>query len=385
MSVAENMRGSALNLSLVVPAFNEAPRLTETAVRLADAVAGGMIDPSSTELIVVDDGSTDGTAWVAQRLLAPTFFRMQVLRLPQNSGKGAAVRAGAAAATAPIIAFTDTDMSVDPTQIPLLLAGVRGADVVIGSRSMSDSFVECDSVHRVVMGRAFNLLVTTLTDIGFRDTQCGFKAFRTPVARLLFHLMVVDRFAFDVEILYLAQQLGMQISEVPVQWRESENSKVRPLSDSVSMVLDVLRLRFRKSLPPIPALVVTPDSSKRGSRRPPALTRAFSAFRQTDPLLPLARGRALLLLPLCTPTEVDGTALRIGKSSSNVMVRKRLISGTELMDMMPLSWSTGVSGQTDDVRDVGSPFPERRGTNGITHRVGNILRVDQEPVCSLEI
>ena len=275
MSVAENMRGSALNLSLVVPAFNEAPRLTETAVRLADAVAGGMIDPSSTELIVVDDGSTDGTAWVAQRLLAPTFFRMQVLRLPQNSGKGAAVRAGAAAATAPIIAFTDTDMSVDPTQIPLLLAGVRGADVVIGSRSMSDSFVECDSVHRVVMGRAFNLLVTTLTDIGFRDTQCGFKAFRTPVARLLFHLMVVDRFAFDVEILYLAQQLGMQISEVPVQWRESENSKVRPLSDSVSMVLDVLRLRFRKSLPPIPALVVTRRRPESNLRATPTVPRRF--------------------------------------------------------------------------------------------------------------
>ena len=380
------MMERAPELSVVIPAYNEEKRLGRGLERLRQYFEQECVLPGGVEILVVDDGSTDGTVRVAQEWAARIPY-IRLLSNGQNRGKGYSVRHGMLEARGRVALFTDADLSSPIEESKKLLAAIQtGNDVAIGSRAMDRSLIFVhQSRLREIAGIIFNAFVRLFTGLRLQDTQCGFKAFRTPVARLLFHLMVVDRFAFDVEILYLAQQLGMQISEVPVQWRESENSKVRPLSDSVSMVLDVLRLRFRKSLPPIPALVVTPDSSKRGSRRPPALTRAFSAFRQTDPLLPLARGRALLLLPLCTPTEVDGTALRIGKSSSNVMVRKRLISGTELMDMMPLSWSTGVSGQTDDVRDVGSPFPERRGTNGITHRVGNILRVDQEPVCSLEI
>jgi dolichyl-phosphate beta-glucosyltransferase len=124
-----------------------------------------------------------------------------VLRLEENSGKGAAVRAGAGAAGAPVVVFMDADMSVHPAQIPLLLAAMADSDVVIGSRSLPGSVVRGATLHRKVMGRTFSLFVNGVTGLGLKDTQCGFKAFRTPVARLLFHLMTVERFAFDVDVL----------------------------------------------------------------------------------------------------------------------------------------------------------------------------------------
>ena len=135
--------------------------------------------------------------------------------MSKNSGKGAAIRVGAGAAAAPFVAFMDADMSVDPAQVPLLVAAMEGAHVAIGSRAMADSNVQSYRRHRVIMGRTFNFLANAATNVGLKDTQCGFKAFRTPVARILFHLMVIDRFAFDVDVLTLARQLGMEICEVP--------------------------------------------------------------------------------------------------------------------------------------------------------------------------
>jgi dolichyl-phosphate beta-glucosyltransferase len=379
------MRDNGLRLSLVVPAFNEAPRLGEKAIYLANAVTSGVIDPMTTELIVVDDGSTDGTALVAQRLLGPVFPRMRILRLPRNSGKGAAIRVGAAAAAAPIVAFMDADMSVDPTQLPLLVEAMEGADVAIGSRALTGSVVQCDNRQRVVMGRTFNRLVNAVTKVGIKDTQCGFKAFRTPVARLLFHLMVVERFAFDVEVLCLAQRLGMQISEVPVQWKDAQDSTVRPISDAMAMTLDVLRLRFRKTMPHIPALIVTPGSNVREAHRSRVLAEASSAFRRTDPILPLPEDSALILLPLCKPTEVEGTASRLGMWSSELKVQKRTVSGAELMEMMPLTRTMDEYRPADIVRFVSSSFSERRGANGSTHGAGYVTELNREPATSLEI
>jgi hypothetical protein len=331
----------ALKLSMVVPAFNEAPRLAERAGRLNDAAISGIIDPRSTQLIVVDDGSTDDTARIAKLLLGPVFPRLTVLRLLKNSGKGAAVRAGAAAADAPVVAFMDADMSVDPTQIPRLLAAMEGADVVIGSRSLAGSTVDTNKGHRVIMGRTFNFFVNAMTDIGFKDTQCGFKAFRTPVARILFHLMTVDRFAFDVDILSLARQLGLQITEVPVQWTDADNSTIRPIADSMSMALDVWRMQWRRDRPAIPALVVgAHDMSQERAR---TLADAFGVFRKTDPIFPLPQDRALILLPLCKSDEINGAAFRLSGSSSNLMVDRRLISCADLMEMRPLgSMKVGV-------------------------------------------
>ena len=363
MSTASDIRVDAIELSLVVPAFNEAPRLAEKATLLADAVSTGVIDARVTELIVVDDGSTDGTGLVAQKLLSPWFPRTRIVRLARNSGKGAAIRAGTAAAAAPVVAFMDADMSVDPNQVPLLVAALESSDLAIGSRCITGSSVQKDSMQRVIMGRTFNYLVNAVTQMGFKDTQCGFKAFRTPMARMLFHFLVVDRFAFDVDVLFLARQLGLQISEVPVKWQGAGQSTVRPVADSMAMAVDVARLRWRKKRPWISALVISADSYEEGPTRQ-RLFNSFSLIRKTDPILPLAQGETLVLLPLCQPTEVNGAAARLDKSNLNV--RKRYVSWSDLTKMAPLMWSAGGSADCDHPE----VFFERRHTYGSARVTG---------------
>lgn len=213
------------------------------------------------------------------------------------------------------------------------------------------------------MGRTFNILVNALTNVGLKDTQCGFKAFRTPVARILFHLMVVDRFAFDVEILCLARRLGMQISEVPVDWRAAGNSTVRPMADSVTMAFEVLRMRCRNRWPHIPALVVTANPEEREPARERIIHEAFDSFRQTDPVLPLSDSRALILLPLCKSSQVNGTASRLSRTSHDLMVRKRLVSCTELAGMLPLQWDRSTTTGETVSNDIDEAWFERRGVH----------------------
>jgi len=251
-----------LELTIVVPAFNEAHRLGAGMRRFEAAVSAGAVDLDRTELVVIDDGSTDATASTADKLLA-ALPHHRVIRLPANRGKGAAVRAGVASSRSTYTAYMDADMAIDPLAVPLLLDGLREYDVAIGCRSLPSSMVETTYVVRTLMGRLFNELVTTGTGLGLKDTQCGFKAFRTPVARLLFHLVRIDRFAFDVEILARARRLGLTVTEVPVHWKHVEGSTVHPLHDSLTMVADVYRSR-RGLLagPPVPTLTVrTPGGS----------------------------------------------------------------------------------------------------------------------------
>jgi hypothetical protein len=157
----------------------------------------------------------------------------------------------------------DADMAIDPRAIPLLLEGLRTNDAAIGSRALPDSMLDGTYALRAVMGRLFNWMVTTGTGLGLHDTQCGFKAFRTPVARLLFHLVRIERFAFDVEILARARRLGLRVTEVPVQWKHVPGSTIHPLHDSVGMLEDVYRSRLGLlPAPPLPAVVVAdPDRS----------------------------------------------------------------------------------------------------------------------------
>ncbi len=234
--------GLALDLSLVIPAFNEASRIDEGFARLAHVVDAGLIDPERTEFIVVDDGSTDHTAEIAEQLFS-RFPHVNVLRLAHNSGKGAAVRTGVAAAQGAAVVFADADMAVDPEQIPSLVEALQTAEVAIASRTMPGSSADFASARRTMMGRAFNLLVNAVTHISIKDTQCGFKAFRTPVAKVLFASSTIDRFAFDVEVLCLARRFGLRITEVPVHWRNVGASRIRPMADPYSMIKDVLRAR----------------------------------------------------------------------------------------------------------------------------------------------
>ena len=150
-------------------------------------------------------------------------------------------------------------MAIDPLAVPLLLDGLERHDVAIGCRALPDSMVETTYVVRTLMGRLFNELVTTGTGLGLKDTQCGFKAFRTPAARLLFHLVRIDRFAFDVEILARARRLGLDITEVPVHWKHVEGSTVHPLHDSFAMCpTSTGRGRGLLAGPPVAAVAVRP-------------------------------------------------------------------------------------------------------------------------------
>jgi hypothetical protein len=251
-------------LTIIVPAFNEADRLPAGMGRFDAAVADGAVRLDETEVVLIDDGSTDDTATVARRLLAPLPHH-RVISLPANGGKGAAVRTGVALARGPYVAYMDADMAIDPRAVPSLLDALRSSEAAIGSRALAHSMVDGTYAVRAVMGRMFNRLVTTGTGLSLQDTQCGFKAFRTPVARLLFHLVGIDRFAFDVELLERARRLGLRITEVPVHWKNVPGSTVHPLHDSLSMLADVYRSRYG-FLPtlPVPAVIVRDGSGAVG-------------------------------------------------------------------------------------------------------------------------
>jgi hypothetical protein len=302
-------------LTILVPAYNEATRLPAGMERFAAAVADGAVDVEDTEVVIIDDGSTDGTSATAARLLAHLPHH-RVITLPVNGGKGAAVRTGVAEARTPFVAYMDADMAIDPRAVPSLLDALATTDAAIGSRALVDSMVDGTYAVRAVMGRLFNHLVTTGTGLGLQDTQCGFKAFRTPAARLLFHLVPIDRFAFDVELLARARRLGLRITEVPVQWKNVPGSTIHPLHDSVTMLSDVFRSRFGLlATPPVPGIVVRVRSGPRvGTSGPISASEPTSADRIAKvvadtlggaPVPVVTSGPSVVtLLPLVEPVDV---------------------------------------------------------------------------------
>lgn len=230
-------------LSIVVPAFNEAARISLTMRLMLDFLAAH--HPSS-EVVVVDDGSHDDTARIVEGI-AKREARLRLVRLDRNRGKGAAVREGVLAATGEWILFSDADLSTPIEEVEKLLHyGRDGADVVIGSRGLDASDVRTrQPAYRELMGRTFNVLVRSMLLGGFRDTQCGFKLFRRSVAHELFSQQQLDGFAFDVEVLLLARARGFRVEEVPVVWYHAPNSKVSPVHDAARMFGDLVRLRLR--------------------------------------------------------------------------------------------------------------------------------------------
>ena len=237
----------SLSLSVVVPAYNEASRLGRT---LAEIFAYLNEQPGGSEVIVVDDGSTDGTAQVAERSFASVGGRVgaRAIRVEPNRGKGHAVREGLLAARAPVALFSDADLSTPITETPKVVGPIRSGqyDVVFGSRALDRGLIGVHQAWRREQGgRVFNLLVRLATGLPFWDTQCGFKAFRMDVCRPVVEAMTIDRFGFDVELLYVAHLAGLRLKEWPVRWDHNEGSKVSVLRDSVRMFGEVLTIRRR--------------------------------------------------------------------------------------------------------------------------------------------
>jgi dolichyl-phosphate beta-glucosyltransferase len=230
-----------------VPAYNEArrlPKLLATLARQGDVIAAsaGM---SLAEVIVVDDGSSDGTATLVDP--AALGGRVRLVRLGRNHGKGAAVRTGVLAARAERVLVSDTDLSAPLEQLPLLAGPLdAGADIAMGSRGLPESRVVVHQPrYRELMGNSFNWALRLLLRLPYRDTQCGFKLFRLESTRVLFEQQRLEGFAYDVELCLLAREHGLRVVEVPIEWWNSEDTRVPLLGGSARMGIDLLRLTAR--------------------------------------------------------------------------------------------------------------------------------------------
>jgi len=233
-------------VAVVVPAFNESRRLADNLLTLLSYL--DTFRPEA-ELIVVDDGSTDGTAEVAQELFSHRpDVSARLLRFAENHGKGHAVRAGLLATRAPIALFSDADLSTPITELPKIVGPIEREeyDIVLGSRALDRSLIgQRQPWRREQGGKIFNLVVRLATGLPFSDTQCGFKAFRMEAARPIIAQGRSEGFGFDVELLYLAQAVGLRMLEVPVRWDHNAGSKVHVVRDSLRMFAEVISLRQR--------------------------------------------------------------------------------------------------------------------------------------------
>jgi len=234
--------GPSPDWSVVIPAFNEEDRLP----RYLEEIRGFFESaPWSAEVIVADDGSTDGTPRLVTEL-ARDWPALTLHSLPRNRGKGAAVREGILLARGQRVLFADADGATPIAELHRLGRALDGgADIAIGSRAVagSDTRVET-SMRRRFIGRTFHLMVSLLGVRNIRDTQCGFKAFRADVARPLFEALTIDGFGFDVEVMLLAQRAGLRIDEIPVNWAHVDGSRISILRDSPRMALEVMSVRF---------------------------------------------------------------------------------------------------------------------------------------------
>jgi glycosyltransferase involved in cell wall biosynthesis len=255
-------------VSIVVPTYNEEHRL-DGCLRELHELAGERHWDDAVEIIIVDDGSRDRTVDTARAHLE-RFSCSQLLRLPWHTGKGAAVRLGVTCARGEAIAFMDADLATDLSALNGALEALRDAELAIGSRAIPGAVVIGRSRIRGALHRAFRSQVRRLTGVSATDPQCGFKAFRSEVAKSLFAIERVDGYTFDVEILLLAQKLGYTVAEVPVHWRAVAGSHIRILRDSLRILLDCLRVRLRygrkkplatRPIPPSRAWDAEPESS----------------------------------------------------------------------------------------------------------------------------
>ena len=231
-----------LKVSIVIPAFNESTRIRESLEKIEHYLDHRNFQ---SEVIVVDDGSTDDTASICE---SSKFRNLRVLRNPGgNQGKGSSVRNGVLAATGDYVLFTDADLSAPIDELDKLLAVAmnENADVVIGSRGIDNNFIEKhQSSVRENGGRLFNVMVRLILGLNIFDTQCGFKLFRRSKVESAFRKQTTKGFGFDPEVLFVMSRQGLKILEIPVRWSHVEGSKIRFFSDGFRMFMDLLRIRW---------------------------------------------------------------------------------------------------------------------------------------------
>lgn len=232
------MSGEKPYISVVVPAYNEASRIAAT-VGTIRAFLQSLGEPF--EIIVVDDGSVDGT-----REALAAIDGVRAISYQPNRGKGYAVRQGMIASRGELVAFTDVDLSAPIDELPKLIASLdAGADVAIGSRAMRGSMLGVHQpLYRELGGKTLNLLIRLLAVRGIHDTQCGFKLFRGDLARRIFPKCIVDGWGFDIEVLRLAKKSGCSVAEIPVRWSHSADSRIRPFRAGLQVLRDILRIRL---------------------------------------------------------------------------------------------------------------------------------------------
>jgi dolichyl-phosphate beta-glucosyltransferase len=231
---------SAHFISVIIPSYNEGRRIRPNLAKVVDYLRTRF---TQFEVIVVDDGSTDDTSNEVARARRRE-PRVRLISYPANRGKGFAVRQGVLAAKGDAVCFTDADLSTPVEAIESGLKGIdEGCPVVIASRRHPESVIALtQNAARDAFGRLFNLAVRTLLSLRFRDTQCGFKCFSREAAREIFSLARIDGYAFDVEIIVIAQRLGYRIKEIPVCWSNAPDSKVRPLRHLPSVALELSKI-----------------------------------------------------------------------------------------------------------------------------------------------
>jgi dolichyl-phosphate beta-glucosyltransferase len=228
--------------SIVIPAYNESARLGATLEKVLGYVHAQQWD---AEVIVVNDGSRDNTAEIVRQFAE----KNSVLRLvenPGNRGKGYSVRNGMLNARGRVLLFSDADLSSPIEEAPKLFKALEdGADIAIGSRWLrTEMQTQRQPLHRQLFGRIFNLLLRITLGLQFKDTQCGFKAFKQPAAKAIFPLQKIERWGFDPEILFLARKLGYKVREIPVRWGHSGGARINPVVDGARMFQEMLHIRW---------------------------------------------------------------------------------------------------------------------------------------------
>lgn len=236
---------SSPDLSIVIPAYNEERRLERALKNIREYFCSKRRDLDSIEVLIIDDGSTDGTARIAEAW-AEKIPSVRLLPNGENRGKGYSVRRGMLEARGRIALFTDADLSAPIPESEKLLAAIEsGFDLAIGSRAIDRSLIIAhQSRFRELAGIIFNRFVRLSTGLPFEDTQCGFKAFVRERCRIVFEQQRIERFGFDPEILFLAQRHGLRAAEVPVRWAHDPATKVHVVRDSVEMFGDLIYIRW---------------------------------------------------------------------------------------------------------------------------------------------